>query len=71
LLLEPFEAATRKLALDSVPTISIVLPVATTLIASLEGRNIDSSIIKQIKKTLRCSIEERFQKLFKDKLVII
>jgi hypothetical protein len=69
LILEPFEAATRKLAVDSAPTISIVLPVVTTLITSLEIRNIDFSIIKQIKRILHCSIEERFEKLFEDQMV--
>jgi hypothetical protein len=69
LILEPFESATRKLAADSVPTISIVLPVVTTLITSLEGRDNDSSIITQIKNSLRCSIEDRFRNVFQDKIV--
>jgi hypothetical protein len=71
LILEPFEAATRKLAVDSLPTISIVIPVITTLITSLEGRNVDPPLIKQIKNTLRCSIEKRLRKLFEDKMVSV
>jgi hypothetical protein len=69
--LEPFEAATRKLASDSLPTISIVLPIITTLITSLESRKNDPPVIKQIKNTLRSSIEERFRKLFEDKIVSV
>jgi hypothetical protein len=71
LILEPFEAATRKLASDSLPTISIVLPIITTLITSLESRKNDPPVIKQIKNTLRSSIEERFRKLFEDKIVSV
>jgi hypothetical protein len=65
--LEPFEAATRKFAVDSLPTISIVLPVVTTLITGLENRKTDPPTIKKIKSTLRCSLEERFCKLYEDK----
>jgi hypothetical protein len=71
LILEPFEAATRKLAVDPLPTISIVIPVITTLITSLEGRNVDPPLIKQFENTLRCSIEKRFRKLFEDKMVSV
>ncbi|CAF1597382.1 unnamed protein product [Adineta ricciae] len=71
IVLEPFEAATRKLSVEFCPSISLVLPVITTLITSLENRTSDSLIIKQIKNTLRCSIEERFEKLFEDKNVLL
>ncbi|CAF1684693.1 unnamed protein product, partial [Adineta ricciae] len=71
LVLEPFEAATRKLALDSLPTMAIVLPVITTLITSLEGGNVESTVITQIKQGLHCSLEERFKKAFDDKIVLL
>ena len=67
--MEPFEAATRKLACDSLPTLSIVIPVITTLITSLEDRTTDCSFMKKIKDTLRFSIEERFKDLYQTKLV--
>ena len=67
--MEPFEAATRKLACDSSPTLSIVIPVITTLITSLESRSTDSLFIKTVKDELRLSIEERFQSLYSTKLV--
>lgn len=50
---------------------SIVLPVVTTLITSLEGRSVDSPIITKIKNSLRRSIEERFKNIFEDKIVRI
>ncbi|CAF3552041.1 unnamed protein product [Rotaria sp. Silwood1] len=70
-ILEPFEAATRKLASDSSPTISIVLPVITTLITSLEYRDADSSFQKKVKDNLRLSIQERFEELSGDKLILL
>ncbi|CAF4128237.1 unnamed protein product [Rotaria sordida] len=70
-ILEPFEAATRKLASDSSPTISIVSPVTTTLITSLEYRDADSSFQKKVKDNLRFSIQERFEELYQDKLVLL
>ena len=45
--------------MDSCPTASIILPVVATLITSLENQTGDSSSIKQIKNTLRASIEDR------------
>ena len=54
--------------MDSCPTASIILPVVATLITSLEHQTGDSSVIKQIKNTLRTSIEERFRKLFEDRV---
>ncbi|CAF4628728.1 unnamed protein product [Rotaria sp. Silwood2] len=69
--LEPFEAATRKLASDSSPTISIVLPVITTLLTSLEYRDADSSFQKKVKDNLRLSIQERFEELYQDKLILL
>ncbi|CAF4726739.1 unnamed protein product, partial [Rotaria sp. Silwood2] len=68
-MLEPFEAATRKLASDSLPTLSIVLPVVTTLITSLEDRSTDSSLIKKMKDVFRGSIQERFTEIYENKLV--
>ncbi|CAF3855890.1 unnamed protein product [Rotaria sp. Silwood1] len=70
-ILEPFEAATRKLASDSSPTLSIVLPVVTTLITSLEDRSTDSSFIKKIKDAFRGSIQERFKEIYENKLVLL
>ena len=67
--MEPFEGATRKLASDSSPTISIVLPVITTLLISFEYRDADSSFQKKVKDNLRLSIQERFEELYQDKLV--
>ena len=54
--------------MDSCPTASIILPVVATLITSLENQTGDSSSIKQIKNTLRASIEERFKNLFEDRV---
>ncbi|CAF0995632.1 unnamed protein product [Rotaria sp. Silwood1] len=70
-ILEPFEAATHKLASDSSPTISIVLPVITTLITSLEYRDADSSFQEKVKDNLRLSIQERFEELYEDKLILL
>ncbi|CAF4983738.1 unnamed protein product [Rotaria sp. Silwood1] len=58
-VLKPFEAATRKLASDSLPTLSIVLPVITTLITSLEKRTSDCSFLKKIKDTLPLAFEAK------------
>lgn len=68
-ILEPFEAATRKLASETLPTISILLPVITTLITSLEERDADAPSITRIKKSLLCSLEERFSNSFEHRAV--
>ncbi|CAF4563991.1 unnamed protein product [Rotaria sp. Silwood2] len=60
---EPFEAATRILTSDSSPTLSIVLPIVTTLITSLEDRSTDSSFMKKIKDAFCGSIQEQFNPL--------
>ncbi|CAF1529976.1 unnamed protein product [Rotaria sordida] len=52
-ILEHFGAATRKLASDSSPILSIILSVLTILITSLEDRSTDSSLLKKIKHILR------------------
>ncbi|CAF3569696.1 unnamed protein product [Rotaria sp. Silwood1] len=59
-VLKPFEAATRKLASDSLPTLSIVLPVITTLITSLEKRTSDSFEAKKLAYSL---LQEEFNYL--------
>ena len=69
MVLEPFEAATRKLSSDSSPTVSIVLPIITALITSLENRVTDPPFLKMIKDTLRTSLEKRFKDIYEDKLV--
>ncbi|CAF4433214.1 unnamed protein product [Rotaria sp. Silwood2] len=70
-MLEPCEAATRKLASDSLPTLSIVLPVVTTLITSLEDLSTDSSFIKKMKDVFCGSIQERFTEIYENKLVLL
>ncbi|CAF4358213.1 unnamed protein product, partial [Rotaria sordida] len=70
-ILEPFEAATRKLASDSSPTIPIILPVITTLITSLEYRDADSSFQKKVKDNLHLIIQKRFEELYQDKLILL
>ena len=57
--------------MEFLPTISLVLPVIATLVASLESQTTDPVIIKQIKGTLRHSIEERFPKVFQNKMVSV
>ncbi|CAF4573250.1 unnamed protein product, partial [Rotaria magnacalcarata] len=67
-VLDPFEAATQKLSVDSSPTLSIVLPVVTNLITRLENRSNDSLFLQEIKGNLRRSVEERFKDVYQNKL---
>ncbi|CAF2061490.1 unnamed protein product [Rotaria magnacalcarata] len=70
-VLDPFEAATQKLSVDSSPTLSIVLPVVTTLITRLENRSNDSLFLQEIKGNLRRSVEERFKDVYQNKLMLL
>ncbi|CAF3621707.1 unnamed protein product [Rotaria sordida] len=70
-ILEHFGAATRKLASDSSPILSIILSVLTILITSLEDRPTDSSLLKKIKHIFHGYIEEQFKKTYNNKLGLL
>jgi hypothetical protein len=57
------------LATDFLPTLSIILPILTSLITSLENQITDLPLVKKIKDTLRVGLEDRFKNVYEDKLV--
>ncbi|CAF2262836.1 unnamed protein product, partial [Rotaria magnacalcarata] len=70
-VLEPFEAATRKLSVDSSPTLSLAIPLVTTLFTSLETRSTDSVFLREIKGILRQSLDERFKDIYQNKMILL